>query len=63
MIPNMAGKFNLTCALYFQLAFIIPSLFVFLGGLFTILAFRLARYVYGFITEKIWMKKVRAKSF
>ncbi|XP_009316906.1 PREDICTED: potassium channel subfamily U member 1 [Pygoscelis adeliae] len=53
----MAGKFNLTCALYFQLAFIIPSLFVFLGGLFTILAFRLARYVYGFITEKIWMKK------
>ncbi|XP_052661415.1 potassium channel subfamily U member 1 [Harpia harpyja] len=57
----MAGKFNLTCALSFQLAFIIPSLFVFLGGLFTILAFRLARYAYGFSIEKIWMKKVRDK--
>ncbi|KAM9252448.1 LOW QUALITY PROTEIN: potassium channel subfamily U member 1 [Cariama cristata] len=38
----MAGKFNLTCALSFQLAFIIPSLFS-LRGLFTILASRLAR--------------------
>ncbi|XP_072702079.1 potassium channel subfamily U member 1 [Ciconia boyciana] len=57
----MAGKCNLTCALYVQLAFIIPSLFVFLGGLFTILVFRLARYAYGFSIEKIWMKKVRDK--
>ncbi|KAM9266253.1 potassium channel subfamily U member 1 [Morus bassanus] len=53
----MAGKFNLTCDLSFQLAFIIPSLFVFLGGLFTILTFRLARCAYGFSIEKIWMKK------
>ncbi|XP_075580295.1 potassium channel subfamily U member 1 [Pelecanus crispus] len=57
----MSGKLNLTCGLSFQLAFIIPSLFVFLGGLFTILAFRLARYAYGFSIEKIWMKKVRDK--
>ncbi|XP_074973587.1 potassium channel subfamily U member 1 [Phalacrocorax aristotelis] len=57
----MAGKFNLTCDLSFQLAFIIPSLFVFLGGLFAIVAFRLARYAYGFSIEKIWMKKVKDK--
>nr|XP_009935858.1 PREDICTED: potassium channel subfamily U member 1 [Opisthocomus hoazin] len=53
----MAGKFSLTCAPHFQLAFIIPSLFVFVGGLFTILAFRLVGCTYGFIIEKIWMKK------
>ncbi|XP_074708134.1 potassium channel subfamily U member 1 [Strix uralensis] len=57
----MAGKFNLICSPSFQLAFIIPSLFLFLGGLFTILAFRLARYAYGFSIERIWMKKVRDK--
>ncbi|KAM6040383.1 LOW QUALITY PROTEIN: potassium channel subfamily U member 1 [Chlamydotis macqueenii] len=33
------------------------SIFVFLGGLLTILAVRLAQYGYGFIIEKIWVKK------
>ncbi|XP_040393980.1 potassium channel subfamily U member 1 isoform X2 [Cygnus olor] len=57
VIHNMTRKSDLTCTLHFQLAFIIPSLFVFLGGLFTILAFRLARYTYGFVLEQIWRKK------
>ncbi|XP_067168375.1 potassium channel subfamily U member 1 [Apteryx mantelli] len=57
----MIEKFGFTGALYFQLAFIVPSLFIFLGGLFTILAFRLARYAYGFILEQIWRKKVKNK--
>ncbi|KAM6369824.1 LOW QUALITY PROTEIN: potassium channel subfamily U member 1 [Pluvialis apricaria] len=56
----MAGEFNLTCALYFQLAFIIPSLFGFLGGLFTVPASSLAGWAYGLSVEKILMKKFGA---
>ncbi|XP_067424526.1 potassium channel subfamily U member 1 [Emydura macquarii macquarii] len=41
------------CTKYVQLAFIISSLSVFLGGLFLILAARVAKYAYGFISECI----------
>ncbi|XP_010220373.1 PREDICTED: potassium channel subfamily U member 1 [Tinamus guttatus] len=57
MIHNVIEKFDLTGVLHFQLAFIVPSLFIFLGGLLTILAFRIARYTYGFILAYIWRKK------
>uniref|UniRef100_A0A803XXB2 Potassium calcium-activated channel subfamily U member 1 n=1 Tax=Meleagris gallopavo TaxID=9103 RepID=A0A803XXB2_MELGA len=57
---NMAES-DLTCALRFQLAFISPSLFVFLGGLFTILALRSIRCIYRFILKQIWRKKVKNK--
>ncbi|OXB62752.1 hypothetical protein ASZ78_010819 [Callipepla squamata] len=50
---------DLTCALRFQLAFILPSVFVFLGGLLAILAFRSIRCVYRFILKQIWRKKVK----
>lgn len=63
MVHNMTQESDITSTLKFQLAFITPSLFVFLGGLFTILAFRLARYMYGFILEQTGRKKVKAKSF
>ncbi|XP_031458081.1 potassium channel subfamily U member 1 isoform X1 [Phasianus colchicus] len=52
---------GLTCALHFQLAFIFPSLSIFLGGLFTILAFRSIRCIYRFILKQIWRKKVKSK--
>ncbi|XP_072213199.1 potassium channel subfamily U member 1 [Excalfactoria chinensis] len=52
---------DLTCALHFQLAFISPSLFVFLGGLLTILAFRSIRCIYRFILKQMWRKKVKNK--
>ncbi|XP_065603225.1 potassium channel subfamily U member 1 [Cyrtonyx montezumae] len=53
---------HLTCALHFQLAFILPSVFVFLGGLLTILVFRSIRCVYRFILKQIWRKKVKNKN-
>ncbi|KAM8794521.1 potassium channel subfamily U member 1 [Eudromia elegans] len=57
MIHYVLEKFDLTGALHFQLAFIVPSLFIFLGGLLTILAFRLTKYTYGFMLAYIWRKK------
>lgn len=53
---------DLTCALRFQLASISPSLFIFLGGLLTILAFRSIGCIYRFILKQIWRKKVKVKS-
>nr|XP_048685258.1 potassium channel subfamily U member 1 [Caretta caretta] len=71
MTPTNLPENRTFCEKYMQLAFILSSLSIFLGGLFLIVASRVAKYVYRFISKCIlstkgehkqraqWLPKIR----
>lgn len=62
MTPTNLPENRTFCEKYMQLAFILSSLSIFLGGLFLIVASRVAKYVYRFISKCILSTKVNTKS-